>query len=66
MHKKIKENCIMIMCAGYQASHQLYIFIAIPASNNYMLIITQIEFCNFSLKMKAIQGDVKISAEASY
>lgn len=31
-----------------------------------MLIITQIEFSNFSLKMKAIQGDVKISAEASY
>lgn len=56
----------MIMCAGYQASHQLYICITIPASNNYMLIITQIEFCNFSLKMKAMQGDVKICAEASY
>jgi len=64
--QKIKENCIMIMCAGYQANHQLYTFIAVPASNNYMLIIMQIEFCNFSLKMKTMQGDVKICAEASY
>lgn len=31
-----------------------------------MLIITQIEFCNFSLKMEVMQGAVKICAEASY
>lgn len=31
-----------------------------------MLIITQIEFCNFSLKMEAMQRDIKICAEASY
>lgn len=54
------------MCAGYQTSHQLYVFIAIPASNNYMLIITQIKFCNFFLKMEAVQGDIKICAETPY